>query len=137
MCGLPEPIGFWMSISGWGWHSDTAIHILRLMVTGNVRPAPRTSGRDWSPRGGLADPPSPRLDQQYQVAAGMEKLPSEVLCKHVHVTMGGFFMQPSFMAALDAFGADRLMFSVDYPFGDPKKGVGFLDSLPAFIGGHG
>ena len=39
-------------------------------------------------------------------------------------------MKPSFMAALDAFGADRIMFSVDYPFGDPKKGVAFLESVP-------
>ena len=39
-------------------------------------------------------------------------------------------MKPSFMATLDAFGADRIMFSVDYPFGDPKKGVAFLNSLP-------
>lgn len=34
------------------------------------------------------------------------------------------------MATLDTFGADRIMFSVDYPFGDPKKGVAFLENLP-------
>jgi predicted TIM-barrel fold metal-dependent hydrolase len=33
------------------------------------------------------------------------------------------------MATLEAFGADRIMFSVDYPFGDPKQGVTFLESL--------
>ena len=127
--GLPEPFGFWMSISGWGWHSDTAIHILRLMVTGVFD---RHSGLQIviGHLGEGLQVVFPRLDQQYHMAAGLEKLPSEVLRKHVHVTMGGFFMEPSFMATLDAFGADRIMFSVDYPFGDPKKGVAFLENLP-------
>ncbi len=127
--GLPEPFGFWMSISGWGWHSDTAIHILRLMVTGAFDRHPGLQIVIGHLGEGLQIV-LPRLDQQYHAAAGMEKLPSEVLRKHVHVTMGGFFMKPSFMAALDAFGPDRIMFSVDYPFGNPKKGVAFLDSLP-------
>ena len=127
--GLPEPFGFWMSISGWGWHADTAIHILRLMVSGAFDRHPGLQVVIGHLGEGLQIL-LPRLDQQYHTAAGMEKLPSEVLRKHVHVTMGGFFMKPSFMATLDAFGADRIMFSVDYPFGDPKQGVAFLESLP-------
>ena len=127
--GLPEPFGFWMSISGWGWHADTAIHILRLMVSGAFDRHPGLQVVIGHLGEGLQIL-LPRLDQQYHTAAGMEKLPSQVLRKHVHVTMGGFFMRPSFMATLDAFGADRIMFSVDYPFGDPKQGVAFLESLP-------
>ena len=127
--GLPEPFGFWMSISGWGWHADTAVHILRLMVTGAFDRHPDLQVVIGHLGEGLQVLFS-RLDQQYHTAAGMEKRPSEILRKHVHVTMGGFFIQPSFMATLDAFGADRIMFSVDYPFGDPKKGVAFLDNLP-------
>ena len=127
--GLPEPFGFWMSISGWGWHADTAVHILRLMVTGAFDRHPDLQVVIGHLGEGL-QVLFARLDQQYHSAAGMQKLPSEILRQHVHVSLGGFFMQPSFMATLDAFGADRIMFSVDYPFGDPKKGVAFLDSLP-------
>ena len=127
--GLPEPFGFWMSISGWGWHSDTAIHILRLMVSGAFDRHPKLQVVIGHLGEGL-QVVLPRLDQQYHEAAGMKKLPSEVLRTHVHVTMGGFFIKPSFLATLDAFGADRIMFSVDYPFGDPKKGLAFLESLP-------
>ena len=127
--GLPEPFGFWMSISGWGWHSDTAIHVLRLMVSGAFDRHPGLQIVIGHLGEGL-QVVLPRLDQQYHSAAGMVRLPSEVLRKHVHVSIGGFFMKPSFMATLDAFGADRIMFSVDYPFGDLKKGVAFLKSLP-------
>ena len=127
--GLPEPFGFWMSISGWGWHSDTAIHILRLMVTGAFDRHPGLQVVIGHLGEGLQIV-LPRLDQQFHMAAGMGKLPSEVLRNHVFVTIGGFFMEPSFMATLDAFGPDRIMFSVDYPFGDPKRGVAFLNGLP-------
>ena len=126
--GLPEPFGFWMSISGWGWHADTAVHILRLMVTGVFERHPDLQVVIGHLGEGLQVLFS-RLDQQYHMAAGMEKLPSDVLRQHVHVTMGGFFIQSSFMATLEAFGVDRIMFSVDYPFGDLKKGVAFLNSL--------
>ncbi len=127
--GLPEPFGFWMSISGWGWHADTAVHILRLMVTGAFDRHPALQVVIGHLGEGLQVLFS-RLDQQYQMAAGMKKAPSEILRQHVHVTVGGFFIQSSFMATLDAFGPDRIMFSVDYPFGDLKKGIAFLDSLP-------
>jgi uncharacterized protein len=39
-------------------------------------------------------------------------------------------MLPSFMAALDAFGADRMLYAVDYPFGSPELGRAFLQELP-------
>ncbi len=85
--GLPEPFGFWMAISGWGWHADTAVHILRLMVTGAFDRHPDLQVVIGHLGEGLQVLFS-RLDQQYHVAAGMEKLPSNVLRQHVHVTMG-------------------------------------------------
>jgi hypothetical protein len=39
-------------------------------------------------------------------------------------------MLPSFAAALDAFGADRMLYSVDHPFGSLELGRAFLQELP-------
>jgi predicted TIM-barrel fold metal-dependent hydrolase len=36
---------------------------------------------------------------------------------------------PPFEAALAVFGADRVMFSVDYPYAPNRKGREFLDAL--------
>jgi uncharacterized protein len=72
----------------------------------------------------------PRLDQQFHLFAGFDGLPSEILRKHVWVSTSGFFMVPSFLAALDAFGADRILYSVDYPFGSLEGGRAFLEQLP-------
>ena len=40
-----------------------------------------------------------------------------------------FTMVP-FVAALMTFGADRIMFSVDYPFASNARARAFLDALP-------
>jgi hypothetical protein len=48
----------------------------------------------------------------------------------IYITSGDFFIKPSSTATLDAISAGRIMFSVDYPFGDATKGVASVESLP-------
>lgn len=72
----------------------------------------------------------PSLDQQFHQLAGFAGLPSQILRKHVWVSTDGFFFLPSFMAALDAFGSDRLLYSLDYPLGSLEGGRAFLEQLP-------
>ena len=47
--------------------------------------------------------------------------------------MSGFYYLPSFLAALDAFGPDRMLYSVDYPFGSLEGGRAFLETLPVDV----
>jgi predicted TIM-barrel fold metal-dependent hydrolase len=127
--GLPDDLGFWMSVSGWGWHADTAVHVMRLLLSGAFQRHPGLKVIIGHLGEGL-QVMMPRLDQQFHTFAGFEGVPSELLRKHVWVSTGGFFHLPSFMAALDAFGPDRMLYSVDYPFGSLKNGRAFLDNLP-------
>jgi len=39
---LPGDLGFWLSVSGWGWHVDTAVHVLRLMLSGVFERHPKS-----------------------------------------------------------------------------------------------
>lgn len=32
--GLPDDLGYMLSIAGWGWHAETGLHTLRLIVSG-------------------------------------------------------------------------------------------------------
>ena len=57
-------------------------------------------------------------------------MPSEIFRRQIWVSFSGFFALPSFMATLDAFGVDRVLYSVDYPFGSLERGRAFLESLP-------
>ena len=127
--GLPGELGFWMSISGWGWHADTATHVLRLLLSGALQRHPGLKLIIGHLGEGLQIL-LPRLDQQFHRFAGFEGVPSEILRRQVWVSFGGFFMLPSFLATLEAFGVDRILYSVDYPFGSPERGRTFLESLP-------
>ena len=127
--GLPDDLGFWMSVSGWGWHADTAVHVLRLLLSGAFQRHPGLKVIIGHLGEGL-QVMLPRLDQQFHQFAGFDGLPSDILRKHVWVSMGGFFELPSFKAMVDAFGPDRVLFSVDYPFGSLQRGRAFLEGLP-------
>lgn len=48
----------------------------------------------------------------------------------VWITTSGFFTMPSFMTALLAFGADRILFSVEYPYASNRVARAFLDLMP-------
>ena len=39
--GLPGNFSFTMALSAWGWHADTAIHVLRLVLSGALDRHPR------------------------------------------------------------------------------------------------
>lgn len=45
------------------------------------------------------------------------------------MTMSGQFSQPTLKVALDTFGIDRVMFSVDYPFSRNAEGRALLDGV--------
>ncbi len=126
--GLPDDLGFWMSVFGWGWHSDTAVHVPRLLLSGSLERHPNLKIIIGHLGEGL-QVMMPRLDQQFHQFAGFGGIPSEILRKHIWVSTSGFFFLPSFMATLDAFGADRILYSVDYPFGSLERGRAFLEEL--------
>ena len=54
----------------------------------------------------------------------------ETILDQVWITTSGFFTLVPFTAALMTFGADRIMFSVDYPFSSNARARAFLDALP-------
>jgi predicted TIM-barrel fold metal-dependent hydrolase len=55
---------------------------------------------------------------------------SEYFHEHLYVTTSGCFSLPPFLCALQVVGADRTLFSVDYPYDSNLSGRAFLDALP-------
>jgi predicted TIM-barrel fold metal-dependent hydrolase len=128
--GLPEPYGMLLSTAGWGWHTETGLHALRMIVAGVFDRYPRLQiiighmGEDIPYS--LA-----RTDGVLSRTPGrLSRTVAEFFHDHVHVTTSGYFTVPPFLCALSVVGADRLMFSVDYPVGDNGAGRAFLDALP-------
>jgi predicted TIM-barrel fold metal-dependent hydrolase len=54
---------------------------------------------------------------------------TQQILDQVWITTSGIFSQPPFIAALQTFGIDRIMFSVDYPFAPDAKGRKFLNEV--------
>ena len=129
--GLPDPLSFMLSIAGWGWHAEVAVHVLRLVLSGTLDRYPGLQLIIGHMGEGLPAMLA-RCDQVFgRAPAGLlRRSPSQAILEQVHVTTSGFFSLPPFEALLHTFGADRIMFSVDYPFSDNAPARAFLDSLP-------
>jgi uncharacterized protein len=61
---------------------------------------------------------------------GLDRLPSEYVLDHVHITNSGLFSVPPLQCALAVFGIERLLFSVDWPYAPNEEGRRLLDEAP-------
>ena len=118
-----------LEAAGWGWHSETAIHVLRLVLSGALDRHPRLK-LIVGHMGEMLPMMLARIDEVFALDIEHLKRPiSRTILDQVWLTTSGIFTQPPFLAALQTFGIDRIMFSVDYPYAPNAKGRAFLDGL--------
>jgi predicted TIM-barrel fold metal-dependent hydrolase len=128
---LPGNFSFTLALSAWGWHADTAIHTLRLVLSGALDRHPGLKiviGHMGEALPFMLD----RIDETTtaQAKASLRRSVRQTIVDQVWITTSGFFTMVPFMAALMTFGVDRIMFSVDYPFASNARARAFLDALP-------
>jgi len=128
---LPGNFSFALAVSSWGWHMETAIHVLRLVLSGALDRHPRLQ----IVIGHLGEAIPFMLDRIDETTAAeakrlLRRSVRQTLLDQVWITTSGFFTMVPFLAALMTFGADRIMFSVDYPFASNARARAFLDALP-------
>jgi predicted TIM-barrel fold metal-dependent hydrolase len=129
--GLPGNFSFTMALSAWGWHVETAVHTLRLVLSGALDRHPGLAiviGHMGEALPFMLD----RIDETTAATAKthLQRSVRQTILDQVWITTSGFFTMVPFMAALMTFGADRIMFSVDYPFASNARARAFLDALP-------
>ncbi len=127
--GLPGNMGNLLSIAAWGWHAETGLHVLRLIISGlfdrhpGLRIIVGHMGENLpfsiARAGGVLD----------QMAMHLKRPVEEYFHKHFWITTSGYFTAPPFRCALDVVGIHRMLFSIDYPFSSNTRGRAFLDSL--------
>jgi uncharacterized protein len=127
--GLPSDAGVILEGAGWGWHSETAIHVLRLVLSGALDRHPKLKLIIGHMGEGLPAMLA-RCDQVFVPYADHLARPiSRTILDQVWITTSGIFSEPPFLVALLTFGIDRILFSVDYPYAPNKRGQEFLKSL--------
>jgi len=126
---LPAGASRVLEAAGWGWHSETAIQILRLVLSGALDRHPRLK-LIIGHMGEMLPMMMARADEVFSLDIEHLSRPiSRTILDQVWLTTSGIFTEPPFLAALLTFGIDRIMFSVDYPYAPNAKGRAFLDRL--------
>jgi len=128
--GLPGNTGFFLSTAAWGWHAELGMHCLRLMVSGLFDRLPKLKiiighlGENLPFSIARADAVLAR-DAEH-----LKRRVADYFCENFYLTTSGYFTLPPLLCALQVVGADRILFSVDYPFSPNTEGCDFLSSLP-------
>jgi predicted TIM-barrel fold metal-dependent hydrolase len=131
--GFGDEVGFALAAGAFGWHVETGLHALRLMLAGvfdrfpalqiilghmgEVLPFMIVRAGGVLGRAGALGP----------IETRMQLSPAEYLNRNCYISTSGFFTDPPLHCALDVIGADRILFAVDHPFGDNAAGRRFLD----------
>jgi uncharacterized protein len=126
---LPNSAGYMLEAAGWGWHSETAMHVLRLVLAGTLDRHRKLKLIIGHMGEGLPAMLA-RCDQVSEAYVQHLTRPiSRTILDQVWITTSGIFSEPPFLAALLTFGIDRILFSVDYPYAANESGRAFLRSL--------
>ncbi len=119
-----------LGMAGWGWHIETAIHILRLILSGALDRYPRLQ-LIIGHLGETLPFMRPRLDLQLPTEVTKLRRPiGDYLRENLHYTVSGFNFLPPFLDLLLEVGVGRIIFSADYPFGSMSEARTVLDQLP-------
>ena len=126
--GLDPAVNYFLATSGWGWHSEVGIHALRLILAGVFDRFP-TLQIIIGHMGEMIPFMLARINNVLTPQAKhLQRTVSEYFLQNFYITTSGFFTDPPLLLALQTIGADRIIFSVDYPYSTNEQGRVFLDS---------
>lgn len=143
--GLDPLVSARLAAAGAGWHIDTGIHCLRLILGGVFDRFPALQvivGRQFEALSWMAW----RADYVFPVKeSGVRRTISEYLRENFYggILAGDSFIQEpgavdptwglsfnAYLAMVNVVGIDRIVFTADYPYGNPKAARRFLDQMP-------
>jgi predicted TIM-barrel fold metal-dependent hydrolase len=128
--GLAPAVAARLATNAWGWHAEAGLHALRMIAAGTFErhPALRLIIGHC---GEMLPFMLARIDEMLPPqVTGLPHPPSLYVHRNVWVTTSGMFSLPPVLCSIAVMGVDRVLFSVDYPFGSNASGRHLLDSLP-------
>jgi uncharacterized protein len=127
--GLEPVLADHLATAGWGWHSETAIHLLRLVISGVFDRIPELQVIIGH-LGEMIPFALARIDTVLTPVAGLRRPVADYFQTNVFVTTSGYTTFPPLQCALSVLGVDRLIFSVDFPYTDNSTARALLDTAP-------
>jgi predicted TIM-barrel fold metal-dependent hydrolase len=128
--GFSPEVTFALATVGWGWHINTATHLLRLILGGVFDRYPELQ----FVIGHMGEATSfmlPRFDATLKPElTGLRQPVSAYLRHNVNYTFANFNDEATYANLVAQVGLGRVCFSADYPFGSMLAARAFLDGLP-------
>lgn len=143
--GFAPGVSAMMSIAGVGWHIDTGIHCIRLILGGVFDRFPRLQiivGHQFEALSWMAW----RTDYAFPPAlTGLKRSMKEYLRENFYggILAGEFAAQEpgaldpnwslsfnAYLGMVNVIGIDRIVFTTDYPFASMKAARQFFDQMP-------
>jgi uncharacterized protein len=129
--GFGAETSYFLGTAAWGWHAETGLHALRMIVARIFDRLPDLQVIIGH-MGEMIPVMLDRVDELLTPAArneGLRRSVADAFHSNFWVTTSGMFSVAPFLLLLQSVGADRIMFSVDYPFSSNRRGREFLDAL--------
>lgn len=125
--GLPDAVTGAILAFGFGWHSEVAMHILRLYAAGVFDRFPRLQ----IIMGHMGEMIPYMLQRVERVTSwwGKERSFREVWDSNIWVTTSGNWSLDPMACMLRNTKRERIMYSVDYPFAKSEDGLRWLQEL--------
>jgi predicted TIM-barrel fold metal-dependent hydrolase len=115
---------------GWGWHIETAVHVIRMILGGVFDRYPKLQIVIGHLGEGLPFM-FQRLDVMQRELTMLDRPISAYLRDNLHYTFSGFNFPAAFLdLLLELGGVDRIMFSADHPYQSMVQARAFLEQLP-------
>jgi hypothetical protein len=121
--GFGDQIGFMLAGPAWGWHIETGLHAIRLILAGVFERFPALQVI----LGHMGEALPFMVSRLGEI---LGEAVEEYFRRNFHLTISGFFTDPPLLCALEVVGPERVLFAVDHPFSDGAVASQFLDRAP-------
>ena len=124
----------WLLGPVWAFGHETAVHALRLMGSGLFDEHPRLQivlghlGENLPYAMWRIDNANGWVESRHRYAA--KKRMRDYFCANFHITTSGNFHTQALIDAMLVLGADRIMFSADWPFENIDHAANWFDACP-------
>jgi predicted TIM-barrel fold metal-dependent hydrolase len=112
----------------WGFTAETALHAMRLVVSGVFEAYPRLK-IILGHLGETIPFTLWRCDWILEHVGGRPGF-AAAFREHFYLTTSGNFQQSALACCIAELGIDRIMFAVDYPYNSSAEGVAFVHAAP-------
>ena len=128
--GFEPAVSWFLSAAAFGWHAEAGLHVLRMVLGGVFDRHPELS-LVIGHMGEMLPFMLQRVDDNLPPrVTGLDRLPSQYILDHLVITTSGLFSLPPLRCALEVFGLERVLFSVDWPYAPNEEGRRLLDEAP-------